>query len=402
MIERQFISLGKLLYYLIMNILLVPLACLLLLGKATFRIRFVRLIDNRIGHLAANTELFLRSLDLQGKKKMKRFFVGIASDQPSNHQLLNMYKREFCIIQLPRELYGNRVFMTVSSDYSLLNWLKVYYDLPFESNESKVFSFGNPQLSFTPEEIRKGKELLASMGVTSWYVCIHARDPVYLSDRDSTNRMSFRDCSIDSYLKSAEHITKKGGFVIRMGAKTEKPLKTSNPRIIDYANLYRSDFGDVFLTGHCRFFLGSSGGLILLATALGVPAIGCNYIPLGWPPLSKNELYLPKKLLDSRTRRFLTFKQIANTDVLYFYDTGSYERAGLVLVENSPEEILEVTKEMMNRLGGKEILTSQDKKNHRQFQEILAACPHHLHPLSRIGSHFLRTNNELLGDTISD
>ena len=43
-----------------------------------------------------------------------------------------------------------------------------------------------------------------------------------------------------------------GYYVIRMGVKASKPLKSSNPKIIDYANSkIRNDFLDIYLGAKC-------------------------------------------------------------------------------------------------------------------------------------------------------
>ncbi|MDP6651393.1 MAG: TIGR04372 family glycosyltransferase [Gammaproteobacteria bacterium] len=59
-------------------------------------------------------------------------------------------------------------------------------------------------------------------------------------------------------------ITDAGGWVMRMGDSTMKPLPTM-PQVIDYANSdMKSDWMDVFLCAQCRFVIGTSSGLFTL------------------------------------------------------------------------------------------------------------------------------------------
>ena len=57
---------------------------------------FCRITNNRIGHMAANTELLLRRLKA-GYFSKNEIFIGVAEIKSANRQLMNMYKRVFPI-----------------------------------------------------------------------------------------------------------------------------------------------------------------------------------------------------------------------------------------------------------------------------------------------------------------
>ena len=206
----------KFVYYILVNIIALPIAVFLIPFRL-FRIKFVRIVDNRIGHLTSNTFVLLRRIEL-GVIDSNLKFVGIAGTKPCNNQMLKMFKRVMKIIQLPYFIYNNMFFRTLSTKNSLLSWLGLYNELPFDSNEYAEFDVGpgykNKQnnlnnLRFTKEEEQRGKDELRKMGIPStskdWFICFHARDSKYLSGKIKNINLSYhdhRDSNIRNYLKA--------------------------------------------------------------------------------------------------------------------------------------------------------------------------------------------------------
>ena len=125
-----------------------------------------------------------------------------------------------------------------------------------------------PHISFNEKEELKGKKILNEFGIpeNAKFVCLIVRDSAYL-DRYKNQTLkdfsyhNYRDGDIDKYLLAAEELTKRGYYVFRMGVKVNKPLKSSNTKIIDYANSkMRSDFMDIYLGANCRFCISTSCG----------------------------------------------------------------------------------------------------------------------------------------------
>ena len=56
-----------------------------------------------------------------------------------------------------------------------------------------------------------------------------------------------------------------------MGYIVEHEVGNVNHGIIDYATRYQSDFGDIYMSARCKFFLGSEGGLITIPWIFNVP-----------------------------------------------------------------------------------------------------------------------------------
>ena len=299
-----------------------------------FNFRFIRLVDNRIGHLVMNTEVFLRRREYNTDKKR---YLGIASDKPCNERYLCLIKGRLHVLQIKKSVYDNLLFRALSSDKCILGMLKLFYELPYDYNEYIEFNL-KKTLSFTPEEEEEGKRLLKKLGINSWYVCVHNRDKAYLGENDG---QSFRNCSIKNYMKAMEYITKKGGYVIRIGAKVEDALNTANPKIIDYATKYRTDFGDVYLSSHCKFFLGNTSGLQCIAVCFDVPVIYANQIP-PQIPYHMYDSFLQKKIYSNKEQRYLTIKEMFELGNLKV--DNDFISRNLVPVENTEDEIYTVTK----------------------------------------------------------
>lgn len=391
----------KVLYMLINAFLTIVIVCL----RPIVQIKIVYILADRIGHLAFNTDLFLRKLQLQkGKDSKKTIYIGIAQSPSANKQLLKMFSREIIIVQCPLGFYRHIIG-------AITNNKSIYIDSRSETySEFEVFNNTEVNLKFSSEENEKGIKLLQDMGISQddWFVCFQARDPLYLEknarglygcQRDWSYH-DYRDCSIRNYILAAEYIVSKGGFAIRMGKDVSEPLpKGLNPRIIDYATYYWSDFGDIYLSANCKFFLGSSAGLAVVPYIFHKPMIMTNYTPLiGAFSAREDNLAIPKKIWSSQEKRYLTFRGILNTGINSCWGSHQFKQFGLEFVENTKEEILDVTKEMYARIFEKFEYT----KNDHQLQMKLKALypPGHQcfnTPIYKmIGIQFLRDNQDLL------
>jgi hypothetical protein len=110
-----------------------------------------------------------------------------------------------------------------------------------------------PLLQLNQEQLDRGRDTLASVGISrsAWFVCLHVRELGFWNETsDPTNAP--RIALIDSYLPAIEHIVSRGGWVVRMGDPTMRPLPHMTG-VFDYArSTVKSDWMDVFLCASCR------------------------------------------------------------------------------------------------------------------------------------------------------
>jgi len=257
-------------------------------------------------------------------------------------------------------------------------------------------------ISFSLEEQERGQRVLEELKIPKDkdYICFHARDAAYLDAVNNNldwNYHNFRDSSIQNYVLAAEEMTNRGYCAVRMGAIVKEPVKTFNPSIIDYAsNGMRTDFNDVYIGSHCRFFLCSDGGISSIPEMLRIPAVYVN-----WTPLLRistwvlNGLFIFKKFYLKDENRNLSFSEIMNLEFGGFDTNEIFSKLNLELIENTPEEIRAVTIEMDKRLNGTWQTTEDDAELQERFWALFG--PDKLKsPDLRIGAQYLRDNQELL------
>ena len=362
------------------------------------RIRIGLLNYARIGHLATNTELCMRRMSVASPAR-KTVNIFLAGNPPANRQLLEMIKRKLIVVE------SNYLYELLQSIYQRTLDDKIWISLR-ESGYGlwKDWGIAGPQLSFTCEEKKQGESVLRSLGIASQdsFVCFCARDKGYLDvaqtwrSRSEWSYHDYRNNDIRNYMDAARFIADNGITAIRMGSVVENTLDESHPGIIDYAIHNRSDFADIFLGANCKFFLGDTGGLFGPAAIFGVPFAAVNLTPLRIAPRTSQDLFISKKYRYSDSHKFLTIREIIELGAHDWGRTEQYTKAGIDVVENTSEEILDLVVEMNERLDGTWIEDDSDNKLQLLYRSMFPDN----HPIighpSRIGARFLRKNSWLL------
>jgi putative glycosyltransferase (TIGR04372 family) len=390
----------ELLYLIWVNLFGLVISLFLYILKPFKSVKLLEIRSRAIGQQAGNTGLFLRRLQLENERKSNKIlYIGI-SGKPDNAQLLKMFKRNLFIIQSD---FLDRI---CSNGAFVLRWSGFFNELPFNGNEYYEFNNTEPDLQFTSSEEEEGRILLNNMGIddTSWFVCFHCRDSAF----SYSYAGDFRNSDIKNYLDAAKYITSCGGFAVRMGQTvTEKLPDLNNPRIIDYANKFRSDFGDIYLSAKCKFFLGSTAGLFVVSAIFNVPIAGTNFIPFH-TPFRTGDLFIPKKIWSVEEKRLLTFREyiefagdVRGGDIrqgvcMNIYADNKLSDGKYVVIENTSEEILDLAMEINERLDGTFEVTEEDEELQKRFHSLLYPDDCYYGTPARIGSKFLRQNKELL------
>lgn len=281
-----------------------------------------------------------------------------------------------------------------------------FVSIDCRANEYPVMTAGEPSLSFTAEEERLGRQTLAGWGIDlerDWFVCVLARDRAYMgavAPRTDSSYHDYRNVDVDSFIPAIKEIVARGGFVLRMGFHVEKPLGMRSPRVIDYASDRRSDFMDVFLPAKCRFFLGSASGISEIAVIFDRPRVGVGLVPFGSAPIGKYGLFIPKMLAAADTGRVFTFGELLRTfasiDDRKSYDGNAAFAAGYRYLDNTPEEILDVTREMLDRLDGSYAETPESRSLRERYRALVPSDHWCVDVGTPVGEAFLRRHASLL------
>ena len=367
-------------------------AALIVIARPFVLIRVGFLHSDRIGHFAANHEIYLCEDEVRisegGKQSIDLYYMGRIP--VCNEQLATMWKRK---LRVWNSLLLRPISLIFRSTAVLAS--HVCGDMPSHDRDiNNILDHTTPHLEFTSAEEMKGLELLRELGVPSGmeYVCFIVRDSGYLKTLygELGEYHSYRNADINNFLLAAEELTKFGVYVFRMGSVVEKEFISDNPMIIDYASSeLRSDFMDIFLGANCLFCLTTSTGFDAVPLVFRRPLAIVDYVPAGaLPTWGKRHIVLIKHHVSESTGNELTLSQILDSEVAHALSSEDYIRAGIQLEENSPTEIADVCNEMYQRLKGRWIDDAEDIARQRQFQDLFTNRPSCMtHPVSGVQMH---------------
>ena len=208
-----------------------------------------------------------------------------------------------------------------------------------------------------------GEKVLKKLGLPkdAWYVTLHVREPSYRAETPGNTTENWRNANPLDYLKACEIITRAGGWVFRMGDSSMTPLPPM-PQVIDYAlNDIRSDWMDVFLGATCRFLIGTGSGYYIIPAFFGVPVMFTNFPGfIQYYGLKSHDLYLPRWLKNNQTNKLISFKEYMSPPAGNYNSIKHFHNAGLTWIENTPEELVVATEEMLERTDDGFSSTIQD------------------------------------------
>ncbi|MCS6765348.1 MAG: TIGR04372 family glycosyltransferase [Candidatus Protistobacter heckmanni] len=387
--------------------LFLPLGLLFVLAMRAARplvlIRIGMLVSERLGHFAGNTELYLCEKDAGiNTPKVSHVDIWYHNWPVSNRQLAKMWARVMHIwpawLMAPTAkvngwIPGGRAHViagTTCNDRDVHNLLDI----------------SAPHLSFLPAEEARGQEGLRAIGIPQGapFVCLNVRDDSYLRNALPWWNWSYHDyrnCDIQNYVLAAEELTKRGYYVVRMGAAVNEAMRISdpNPMVIDYAAKgLRSDFMDIYLGAHCAFCISNGTGFDAVPFIFRRPIVYVDHVPVGIiATFSPKFLATTKKLRLRKEGRLMTFQEIFASGAGHGMSSRE-DGLGIDvdLIESTPQEVAAVVLEMEARQRGTWQTTDEDEALQRRFWEIFPRNALHGEIRSRFGAEFLRQNKALL------
>jgi len=406
---RVFLSLsGRYVFFCIGMIPASMLVLLMRILRPFIIIRIHQLISSRLGHLTANTELYVceREAGINASDRRYVDLVYHGAHRICNKQLASMWKRKLNIWPkwiLEPAYVLNRMLPGANAHIAPEPY-------QFGRDVKKLFERSSCHIDFTEVEEEKGRKGLARLGVPedAEFICLNVRDNLYLNKiipvESRWTYHNYRDSDIDNYVQAAERLADMGYFVLRMGALVNKPLRSDHPRVIDYAcNGMRSDFMDIYLGAKCLFCLSTGSGFDGIPLIFRRPIAYVNIAPLGClETYVKDSLFLGKHHICTRTNNTLSESEIFARGVGFSLSSHEFEQQDVVLQENSPEEITDLALEMLARVKGTWVDNADDSEIQQKFWNIYpldAVSPTNGNPIhgSRNGIYaasFLRMHPE--------
>ena len=319
-----------------------------------------------------------------------------------NHKVTNSTLYKYFIKHI-------NIIKEISSYYKLNNISKIFQipmagTLPFNNKHFPFFASINfinqdflkkkkPKFNFlkiNKKDFSKGQKLLKKIGIPkdAWYITLHIRE--------GRGNKLFNSNPI-TYIKAIKEITKRGGYVFRMG--DNKMTKLPKIRgLIDYPfTNFKSQFLDIFLASTCRFCIGTSSGFWSIPTFFGKPVLLCNYLPyLDYYILDEKSIFLPKTVINKKTKKNINLKNLFKLPLGCLTTNVQLDQNKVKIIDNNEEEIYQSTIQMLNLLEKKTNLSkltyvNKFKKDLNKFNKQRYEFP--LKAFGNMSNFFLKKYN---------
>ena len=334
--------------------------------------RRVTVFTDRIGHLALEPDCLLKEQALGYIPKHKWFMLA-PPGRVANEHLLSYWEPHFLIIRQPMLCY----LIGSMSKWLLMRYDISHYILAVNKAQAvyRLYSeWGNkpPILKLSHEDEQWAAVKLRELGLPkgAWFVCVHVREPGFSPVDEELH--SHRNASIENIIPAIQEITSRGGWVIRVGDSTMTPI-IKMPMMIDYAHHpMKSPRMDIILCAKTKFFLGNTSGIAIVSSVFGVSCALANMIPVSALSVGFQDITMHKLLWSKALDRYLTFPEIMVSPVANFVYPSQYRDSGILLEENSAEDIKMLANEMF------ELLVNRDKSvSELKLKPISMFLPHH-------------------------
>ena len=390
--------------------LMLPVSVLLLmlmrLVRPSLLVRLNPVVSSRLGHFAGNTELYLCEKDAGINVPQQRYvdLSYYAGPLVSNVQLGRMWRRHLNVWPswLLDPVYRLNRFVGNGAVY------EVGHNSNSDRDVHNLLEKSAPHLRFTDEEEALGRVGLTKLGVPpgAKFVCLIGRDNAYLqavvTPGGNFDYHDFRDVDINNFVAAVDALAEQGYYVLRMGSVVLEPIKSANPKVIDYATSgLRSDFLDVYLGAKCFFCISVGCGFDAIPTIFRRPVCYVNMLPVGYLfSFLKDSVAICKKHWDAQAQRWLTLAEVFSRGVGFSLESSDYLERKIKVVESTPEEIRDVVLEMLARLDLSWEPQARDAELQARFWQVFpvdACSPYNNKPLHsrinlRYGAKFLRDN----------
>jgi putative glycosyltransferase (TIGR04372 family) len=304
-------------------------------------------LNNRIGHLIGEP-LYLETQKRLGRPFFRYFVLLLPETKVANTAVLDAFPDHFIIVR--NKIACRFLYVFNRHPITSVNMTPIIIALSSAAlihKHTHLITSSKPFLSIPGRENLELKDLLSVIGVKEggWYVCLHNRETGYSLFDDDEHQ--YRNGTLSNFYDAIDFISELGGVVIRMGDPSMTKLDEKS-RAFDYAHsALKTPRNDLLLAANCRFFLGNSSGISIIASAQGIPCIGVNQAPLGvtkfWGP---NDLAVPKIYRRVHDGSIIPFSEVFSTNLSNYRSASDFKRVGVFLQENSPDEILESCREM--------------------------------------------------------
>lgn len=221
-------------------------------------------------------------------------------------------------------------------------------------------------------------------------VCMHTREGGYKHGQEIQDTKPevgrddrARNARIESYLEAVTYLVQRGYTVVRLGDPTMNPLR--HPGVIDLATSPdRTNLLEVWCLLRSAFIIAGESAYVNLVYLTNTPILLVNATePISAYSIRAPGLFLAKTVVDRRDGRRLTSIDLLSLEYhRQLRDTRRY-----VYVDNTPEEILEATREMLDWVEGRWTESEAQRSYHDAIMAASARLRRHSAYVRKWGLH---------------
>ena len=361
---------------------------------------------SKISFFIRDLEFGLQNIKARGELGRRFVFVLYPIPFP-NSQLALMYRRHVTILG-KKQYFLAEAFRFVWPIARIEMKGRVVVG---SADRFKIWNSRTPTLSFTDNETVKGRELNHKMqlNLDQPYVCLAFSSKRYRMSADYAidkynnlgvgKQFNMFDVvpEISSYIPAINKLTTSKIAVVRTGIFEDERLPSDlGPLVHDYSFGEQSPFGDVWLYSRCLFSLAGGGsGSHWFAAAFNKPCIFIDQFILAGS-YGDRDLFIMQLPWLLKEKRFATFDWMVRKENLDWALDSDRLGVDYELIKNTPQQIVDVTEEMIQRLSGTWFESEEDKKLYERFLEVMNLWVPHERAPARMGAKFLREHQHLL------
>ena len=275
----------------------------------------------------------------------------------------------------------------------------------------KFIASGKQFASFSlPNSMRlKGESWMknAGMDITTPTVLLHVRDKGYMPE---LSYHGHRCANIENYRPAINFLEDQGYQIVRLGDQSNPPITGYSKAVIDlpFHEDYDS-FLDIYFAATCCFALNQSSGPASIVRGFSKPALMVN-VTVNWDFPPATDLLMFKHYKNKITGAELSYEQILNLGLAELSMDEEFEKAGVVLEENTPYELETALREFVSIQRGEKRLNKSiqepfyitSQKHEKEVLENPEQTGKHTqvfgfaHRLTNISEQFLTLNPSFL------
>ncbi len=363
----------------------------------------------RLADLVDRVDPLIRRLDASEGKDAHALIVFLFDGYP-NEKLYELYQRRCTFVRCRNRLTKKLARLCIAALKRGGRHTETTVDYRFNNQDFLRYP---PAIRFTTAETERLQSQMRDAGIDPDrpFICFGLRDMAYYQFYGDVMRIPLtaqgkradthhRCPPLDTYLRFARHWADKGYQVVRMGLRVSQAIPDDlNPLIIDYANGPRSDELDAALLANCWFLTAGDTGLFSGAAAFDRPTILSDLFLIRNTMYSSNKqtpsIFVPKLIYDEHEGRLLSFREQIYLNPVFSYADDCL-KAGFRIVHNTPEDLIDASDELVERLAGRFSASPEDSDLQRAFHKIYAPSHMGFGSTGVISSNFLKKHANLL------